>query len=143
GGGGGGAGGGEGGSGRAPVQCQSGGEKGGPRRWMRGWTSASCRFTGGSRRRRRRPGPLAAPAPAGFDGVALDRARGPVILRAMLRLPWRAGVRALIAGLVALAVTLPLDPVLHDFVFRHVNAHEVRLLANGVTLLGTAWAGGG
>jgi membrane-associated phospholipid phosphatase len=54
-----------------------------------------------------------------------------------------AGARALIVGLIALVFTVPLDPILHCLAFRYVNSHEVRLLANGVTLLGTAWAGAG
>jgi membrane-associated phospholipid phosphatase len=61
-------------------------------------------------------------------------------------MPWLArvsGARALIVGLIALVLTVPLDPVLHRLAFRYVDSHEVRLLANGITLLGTAWAGAG
>jgi membrane-associated phospholipid phosphatase len=58
-------------------------------------------------------------------------------------LPRVAGARALIVGLIALVLTMPLDPILHRLAFRYVDSHEVRLLANGVTLLGTAWAGAG
>ncbi len=58
----------------------------------------------------------------------------------MLRLRRAAGARMLVACLVALAVAVPLDATLHGLVFRYVDSHEVRLLANGVTLLGTAWA---
>ena len=58
-------------------------------------------------------------------------------------LPRMAGARALIVGLIALVFTVPLDPILHCLAFRYVNSHEVRLLANGVTLLGTGWAGAG
>jgi membrane-associated phospholipid phosphatase len=61
----------------------------------------------------------------------------------MLRLPRAAGARTLIAGVIALVLTLPLDPILHRLAFRYVDSHGVRLLANGVTLLGTAWAGAG
>jgi len=61
----------------------------------------------------------------------------------MLRFPGAAGARAMVAGLIALVLTLPLDATLHRLAFRHVDSHEVRLLANGVTLLGTAWAGAG
>ena len=46
-----------------------------------------------------------------------------------------AQVVVLVVAVVA-AVT-PVDEMLHDFVFRHVVSHEVRLLANGFTLLGT------
>jgi membrane-associated phospholipid phosphatase len=52
-------------------------------------------------------------------------------------------ILALLACLLALAAALPLDPVLHGLAFRHVVSHEVRLLSNGVTQLGTAWAGAG
>jgi membrane-associated phospholipid phosphatase len=58
----------------------------------------------------------------------------------MLRLPGRWGAQAWVVGLLVLAVSVPLDAPLHDLVFRHVVSHEVRLLANGVTHLGTAWA---
>lgn len=48
------------------------------------------------------------------------------------------------AGLVlALGGAVGLDPVVHHLAFRHLVGHEVRLLANGLTHLGTAWAGGG
>lgn len=42
---------------------------------------------------------------------------------------------------ISLAATFPLDTAVHDLVFRHVVSHEARLLANGFTLLGTAWPG--
>lgn len=49
-----------------------------------------------------------------------------------------------VAGLlVVLAAVSPLDTLVHDLTFRHVVSHELRLLANGVTLLGTTWAGVG
>jgi membrane-associated phospholipid phosphatase len=44
---------------------------------------------------------------------------------------------------LVVATALPIDPLVHDFTFRHVVSHEVRLLANGVTQLGTGWAAGG
>jgi membrane-associated phospholipid phosphatase len=50
----------------------------------------------------------------------------------------RAPAAQLVAvGLTVLAAVTPADELLHDFVFRRVVSHEVRLLANGFTLLGT------
>jgi membrane-associated phospholipid phosphatase len=46
-------------------------------------------------------------------------------------------VQAIVLAVAILAAATPVDEVLHDFVFRHVVSHEVRLFANGVTLLGT------
>ena len=46
-------------------------------------------------------------------------------------------VQGAILALTILAAATPADEVLHDLVFRHVVSHEVRLLANGFTLLGT------
>ena len=46
-------------------------------------------------------------------------------------------VQAALLALAVLAAATPVDERLHDFVFRHVVSHEVRLLANGFTLLGT------
>jgi membrane-associated phospholipid phosphatase len=51
-------------------------------------------------------------------------------------------VRCLVALLVLVA-TVALDGAVHDFAFRHVVSHEVRLVANGFTLLGTGWAASG
>jgi len=50
---------------------------------------------------------------------------------------------ALLALVVLLAAALPVDEAVHDLVFRHAVSHEVRLTANGFTLLGTTWAGAG
>ncbi len=61
----------------------------------------------------------------------------------MLRLPRIPGVGGGSILIVALLVVLPFDVVVHDFTFRHLVTHEVRLLSNGVTHLGTAWAGMG
>jgi undecaprenyl-diphosphatase len=58
-------------------------------------------------------------------------------------MPGRARVfRCLVATLV-LAAVVAADGAVHDFTFRHVVSHEVRLVANGFTLLGTAWAASG
>jgi len=46
-------------------------------------------------------------------------------------------VQAAVLALAVLAAATPADETLHDFVFRHFVSHEVRLLANGFTLLGT------
>jgi membrane-associated phospholipid phosphatase len=46
-------------------------------------------------------------------------------------------VQVAVLALAILAAATPADEVLHDFVFRHFVSHEVRLLANGFTLLGT------
>jgi membrane-associated phospholipid phosphatase len=46
-------------------------------------------------------------------------------------------VQAVVLALAVLAAATPADEWLHDFVFRHFVSHEVRLLANGFTLLGT------
>lgn len=46
-------------------------------------------------------------------------------------------VQAAVLVLAVLAAATPADEMLHDFVFRHFVSHEVRLLANGLTLLGT------
>ncbi len=54
-----------------------------------------------------------------------------------------ARVRGLVALLLVLAAVLPVDEVAHDLVFRYVVSHEVRLLANGFTFLGTFEAGAG
>jgi membrane-associated phospholipid phosphatase len=62
-----------------------------------------------------------------------------------MRVERGTGRGALLLGvlLVALVAASPVDEVVHDWVFRHVVSHEVRLLANGVTLLGTTWAAWG
>ena len=44
--------------------------------------------------------------------------------------------QAAVLAVAVLAAATPTDEILHDFVFRHVVSHEVRLLANGFTLLG-------
>ena len=54
-----------------------------------------------------------------------------------------ANLATITAGLLALTVALPLDAPLHDLTFRYVVSHEVRLVANGLTQLGTAWAAAG
>jgi membrane-associated phospholipid phosphatase len=46
-------------------------------------------------------------------------------------------VQAAFLALAVLAAATPADEMLHDFVFRHLVSHEVRLLANGLMLLGT------
>jgi membrane-associated phospholipid phosphatase len=46
-------------------------------------------------------------------------------------------VQAAVLAVAILAAVTPADEVLQDFVFRYVVSHEVRLLANGFTLLGT------
>jgi hypothetical protein len=46
-------------------------------------------------------------------------------------------VQAIVLALAVLAAATPADDMLQDFVFRHFVSHEVRLLANGFTLLGT------
>lgn len=46
-------------------------------------------------------------------------------------------VQAIVLVLAALAAATPADEILQDFVFRHFVSHEVRLVANGFTLLGT------
>jgi membrane-associated phospholipid phosphatase len=51
---------------------------------------------------------------------------------------WGAG-----APLLAFFIVIPFDATLHDLTFRYVNSHGTRLFANGVTQLGTAWAGTG
>src|SRR5262245_63715529 len=61
----------------------------------------------------------------------------------MWRLSHAAGARAALAAIVALVLTVPLDAAIHRLAFRYVNTHGVRLLANGMTQLGTAWAGAG
>jgi membrane-associated phospholipid phosphatase len=45
-------------------------------------------------------------------------------------------VQAVVLAAAVLAAATPADETLHDLVFRHVVSHEVRLLANGFTLLG-------
>jgi membrane-associated phospholipid phosphatase len=52
------------------------------------------------------------------------------------RLRRARAVQGAVLALAVLAAATPADEVLHDFVFRHVVSHEVRLLANGFTLLG-------
>ena len=53
------------------------------------------------------------------------------------RLTRARAVQGAVLALAVLAAATPADERLHDFVFRHVVSHEVRLLANGFTLLGT------
>ena len=50
---------------------------------------------------------------------------------------------ALATLVVLLATVVPLDEAVHDLVFRHLVGHELRLLSNGLTALGTTWAGAG
>jgi membrane-associated phospholipid phosphatase len=52
-------------------------------------------------------------------------------------------VALMLGMLVVVAATVPVDEMVHDSVFRYVVSHEARLVANGATLLGTAWAGAG
>ena len=52
----------------------------------------------------------------------------------------RGRVHALALLMVVSAAASPLDEVVHDRVFRYLVSHEVRLVANGVTLLGTTEA---
>jgi len=51
-------------------------------------------------------------------------------------------VQAIVLALAVLAAATPADERLQDFVFRHFVGHEVRLLANGFTLLGTTEVAG-
>src|SRR5262249_3738859 len=44
---------------------------------------------------------------------------------------------------VILAAASSLDERIHDFIFRHIVSHEVRLVANGATFLGTTEVGVG
>jgi undecaprenyl-diphosphatase len=53
------------------------------------------------------------------------------------RLSRGRAVQVLVIVLAVLAAATPADEWLHDRVFRHLVSHEVRLLANGFTLLGT------
>ena len=46
-------------------------------------------------------------------------------------------IQAAVLALAVLSAAGPADEMLHDFVFRHLVSHEVRMLANGLTLLGT------
>lgn len=46
-------------------------------------------------------------------------------------------IQAVVLAVTVLAAATPADEWVHDFVFRHFVSHEVRLLANGFTLLGT------
>lgn len=61
----------------------------------------------------------------------------------MLRLRGASGRIGAIVCLVAVLAVIPLDVPLHDLAFRYVVSHEVRLVANGVSMLGTAWASAG
>ena len=45
-------------------------------------------------------------------------------------------IQAAVLALAVLSAANPADEMLHDFVFRHLVSHEVRMLANGLTLLG-------
>lgn len=86
-------------------------------------TGAGARVSRGGRARR-----LPAGA-AGADTTPVIRGLG------------RAGVvQAAVLAVTVLAAATPADEVLHDLVFRHVVSHEVRLLANGFTVLGTTEA---
>lgn len=81
--------------------------------------------------------------PQAEAGGPLDTLRAWVLVRAMPR-PAGGRRRLLVGALVlALAAAVPADSAIHDFAFRHVVSHEVRLVANGFTLLGTAWAASG
>jgi membrane-associated phospholipid phosphatase len=51
-------------------------------------------------------------------------------------------VQVIVLALAVLAAATPADEMLQDFVFRHFVSHEVRLLANGFTLLGTTEVAG-
>jgi membrane-associated phospholipid phosphatase len=52
-------------------------------------------------------------------------------------------LRGIAVCLLVIVAALPLDTILHDLTFRYVVNHGVRLVANGVTELGTAWATAG
>lgn len=54
-----------------------------------------------------------------------------------------SGAWIVLVAMLVLLVAIPFDAWLHTFVFRHLVNHEVRLVANGLNGLGTAWAGGG
>jgi membrane-associated phospholipid phosphatase len=78
--------------------------------------------------------------PGGDQGAPVACAATPAgrILAAVTGRFGRARTVQIVAlALAILAAATPLDERLHDFVFRHVVSHEVRLLANGFTLLGT------
>ena len=62
---------------------------------------------------------------------------GRILAAVIDRLRHARVVQGAVLALAFLAATTPVDEALHDFVFRHVVSHEVRLLANGFTLLGT------
>ncbi len=58
---------------------------------------------------------------------------------------WARSLRAVPAFVLAvalLAALTPIDDAVQDLVFRHVVSHEVRLLANGFTWLGTVEVAG-
>jgi membrane-associated phospholipid phosphatase len=46
-------------------------------------------------------------------------------------------VQVVVLALAVVAAATPFDEGLHDFVFRRLVSHEIRLLANGFTLLGS------
>jgi undecaprenyl-diphosphatase len=52
-------------------------------------------------------------------------------------------VRSVALSLLLVTLTMPLDAIVHDLVFRHVVSHGVRLTANGTTQLGTVWVAAG
>lgn len=56
----------------------------------------------------------------------------------------RAGrARGVVAVVLALVLSVPLDGPVHELVWRHLDSHEFRLVANGFSALGTFWAAGG
>lgn len=61
---------------------------------------------------------------------------GRILAAVIDRLRHARVVQGAVLALAILAAATPVDEALHDFVFRHVVSHEVRLLANGFTLLG-------
>jgi membrane-associated phospholipid phosphatase len=68
----------------------------------------------------------------------LRRLAGARILAGVIERRTRArSVQCATLALAVLVAATPADQRLHDFVFRHVVSHELRLLANGFTLLGT------
>jgi membrane-associated phospholipid phosphatase len=52
------------------------------------------------------------------------------------KLPRARLIQVAVLTLAILSAASPADERLHDFVFRHFVSHEVRMLANGLTLLG-------
>lgn len=61
----------------------------------------------------------------------------------MRRLGRLGGTWGLVGLLVGLLVAVPLDATIHDLAFRYVVSHDLKLVANGFTALGTTWVAAG